>query len=239
MEAARAALVVDDEPNSDLIEYIAGYSPRSAVYHQFRSMTELFDSLGIRAIVKPLPSVSVPPSCLDLSAMIPPVLADSRGHKERTNTATEFVVWQKVNGGMRLVTLSRCVDRICFATGILLYAGEGTKSLLSARVELANCDPGILRLFIKFLGAIGIPLERLQARVQIHDPNERREAEKLWASELGLTPHQFTKPLFHKPGEAVRRRTFTLHLRFQNTMLLRLMRHWTSNLEDVIDAVTR
>ena len=237
LEAARVALTIDEEPNSDLIEYIAGYAPRSAVYHQFRSMKDLFECLGTRQV--PSFAQSLPPtvnsrqSALDLISVIPARIESIAVHVEDVGSGRQVNVWQKVNGGMRMVVLNRCVNRLTFLTGVMLYAGEGTKSLESTRVELANSNPGILRLYIRFMEELGFPIVKLRARFQIHSLEEELEARSLWMKELGLTPQQFVKPMLRPPNGRVRRRTFTLQLVYPNTMLLFLLRHWTETLEDL------
>jgi hypothetical protein len=234
LEAAKLALAIDDEPNSDFIEYIAGYEARSAVYHHFQSMTELLGSLGPRKIPKPLPPISLTPMDLDLSTTIPISLRQSVVHMDAVENTNQITVWQKVNGGMRLVSLNRRVSRVLFLAGVCLYAGEGTKSLGSSKVELANSNPGILRLYVQFLESLGVPSERLIARVQIHSAADLSEAQDLWERELTLSSDQFRKPLVSPPREITRRRTFTLQLSYYNSMLFTLLRWWTSDLESII-----
>jgi Tat protein secretion system quality control protein TatD with DNase activity len=153
---------------------------------------------------------------------------------ENMGGGKQVSVWQKVNGGMRSVVLNRSVLRRDFLAGVLLYAGEGTKSLQSARVELANSNPSILRLHVKFMEALGFPIGKLKARFQIHSPEEALEAKNLWMGELGLKASQFVKPMMRASTGKTRRRTFTLQLTYANMMLLHLLRHWTDTLEDLI-----
>ncbi|HEV2118492.1 MAG TPA: hypothetical protein VGS11_00050 [Candidatus Bathyarchaeia archaeon] len=239
MQAARVAQTVDEEPNSDLIEYVAGYAPRSAVYHYFRNMAELLNFVGVPPSPRPLSKILLQPPCFDLASVVTPTAEKSLVHMEDAKNEKRFRVWQKVNGGMRSTVLNRRLHRITFLSGILLYAGEGTKSLATSRVELANSNPGILRLHIKFMKAIGIPATKLRARVQLHRLEEEREAEELWSRELGLNSTQFVKPLLKAPSEFAGRRTFTLQLNYSNTMLLVLLRHWTSNLEDLVEKISK
>jgi hypothetical protein len=234
LEAAKIALTIDDEPNSDLIEYIAGYAPRSAVYHHFSSMTELYDCLGIARQQTPLAGVSLPSNFLDLTTTIPRVLANTSVHMDEVERGKRFLVWQKLNGGMRSVVLNRGVHCKLFLAGVVLYAGEGTKSLKSGRVEVANSNPGVLALHIRFMSDLGIPKNELRARVQIHNPSESFEAKDLWSKELNLSPTQFRKPLLSTPGDLKARHTFTLQLSYANMMLLTLLRHWTENVDTLV-----
>ncbi len=239
LAAAKVALTIDEEPNSDLIEYIAGYAPRSAVYHHFRSMKDLIDCLGFRQAPDLPPLVTTLPTAIDLVSVLPPRMGGFAVHVEDAGNGRQVNVWQKVNGGMRSVELNRSVDRLIFIAGVMLYAGEGTKSLESGRVELANSNPGILRLHARFMEELGFPLRNLRARFQIHGPEEEREAKNLWMKELGLAPQQFVKPMLRPPSGRVRRRTFTLQLTYANKMLLYLLRHWTETIEELVHVLDR
>ncbi len=237
LEATRFALSIDDEPNSDLIEYIAGYGARAGVYHYFRNMKELLDAAGRSTVHSSLPEATSDPSMMDVLTVIPSSIENYPVHMDDQDAGKRFVVWQKVNGGMRSVMINRAVPRLSFLTGILLYAGEGTKSIASSRVEVSNSSPNILRLFIGFLSDLGLPKAKMYARVQIHYPADITEARGYWMEQLRLGPSQFTKPLISSPRKGHRRRTFTLQLSYANTMLLRLLRVWTTDLENMVRSV--
>jgi len=239
VEAAKVALSIDDEPNTDFIEYIAGYAPRSAVYHYFNTRKELFDVLGSSVTPKIPPPLEIPQGSQDIVSLLPSILGETAVHLDYFLQGARICVWQKVNGGMRRVELNRVVQRTLFLSGVLLYAGEGTKSLLSGRVEIANSDCGIMRIYLRFIQMLGFSTRRLRARVQIHDLGERNEAVEHWSRELGLPATQFVEPLLSLPSKLVRRHTYTLQLSLANTMLLLLMRHWTGNLEQLIWTLDR
>lgn len=239
LEAAKIALMVDDEPNSDLIEYIAGYAPRSAIYHYFSNMHELFDSLGAAKKISTLATPKLSPGQLDLATCVPPVITGAIVHMDDMEPGRGFCVWQKINGGMRAVILNRAVNRTLFLAGVVLYAGEGTKSLKSGRVEVANSNPGVLRLHIRFMEGLGLSKKALRARVQIHSSKEMRESRDLWARELVISPSQFVRPLLSTPGGIAPRRTFTLQLSYSSTMLLLLLRHWTEDVDRLIQGLDR
>jgi hypothetical protein len=237
LEAARVAQVIDDEPNSDLIEYIAGYALRGALYHHFGSTAELYGSLGILKKPSPLRAMTLPRSHLDLATTVPTGLAGTTVHMDDLEEGRRVRVWQKLNGGMRSVILNRDVRRMLFLAGVVLYAGEGTKSLKSGRVEVANSNPAVLRLHIRFIEGFGFSKNALRARVQIHAPTEELEAQDFWSKELGLSPVQFMKPLLSKPADPDARRTFTLQLSYSNMMLLMLLRYWTDNIDVLTQAL--
>ena len=237
LEAARVALTIDDEPNSDLVDYIAGYATRGGVYHHFVSLAELFASTGVSRERIRLPSISLLRGEIDLASIIPETLAGTPVHTDDLEDGKRFRAWQKVNGGTREVVLNRAVRQIPFLAGVVLYAGEGTKSLKSGRVEVANSNPGILRVHVNFLNELGFAKSLLRARVQIHALEEKEEGERLWMKELGLRQLQFTKPLLSPPGNLKARRTFTLQLSYANTMLLFLLRHWIQRVDQLVHEI--
>ena len=235
-EAAKAALKIDDEPNSDLIEYIAGYSLRGGIYHHFRTLKELLTSVESSSVPRRFERIRLNPSELDLAEVIPRIVRGFTVHIETIGpTGTRILVWQKVNGGMRSITINRKISKILFLSGVMLYAGEGSKhSNASRRVEIANSSPPILRLFIRFLDDLGIRRQSLTARVQIHDPLDESDALEFWGKKLSLQPEQFRKTIAKKSKGVVRRKTFTLNLRYANTMLNILLKHWTDHLEELV-----
>jgi hypothetical protein len=90
---------------------------------------------------------------------------------------------------------------------------------------------------MRFLDDIGVPKDRLKARVQIHHPSEELKARSRWVDEVGLRPEQFTNPLISASGGRVQRETYTLQLSYANTMLLMLLRDWTTDLERFVGKV--
>ena len=63
--------------------------------------------------------------------------------------------------------------------------GEGTKG--SRRLELTNCDPHILQIWVRFLLSVcHAPPEKLHLRISLHDEALVMEAEQHWQRTLGL-----------------------------------------------------
>ena len=163
---------------------------------------------------------------------IPSVFQNYPVHIETSQDPGMFVVWQKVNGGMRLVSISRSISRIGFWSGVLLYVTEGTKfSKANSNVEIANARPEVQRLFLAFLEEMGLPRYRVRARIQLHSLAEKRRAQSYWDGEIGLPHGQYNKPMLSKPSESHRRTTFTLRLRLNNSMLCALLSYWGDHLE--------
>ncbi len=86
IKAAQIALEIDEEPNADLIDYIAGYRARARVYYYFRNMRELMEvaSLGRkRASLKP---IKPKPSEIDLASpsLLSSTIIQSKSRLRRT-----------------------------------------------------------------------------------------------------------------------------------------------------------
>jgi len=232
IRAAEVALVIDEEPNSDLVGYIAGYKSRAQLYRYFRSMTELMAFANKGRETTALKPIELEPSELDAAILVPPSFQGYAIHAEELLGAEKIVVWQKLNGGMRSVAINRRISRILFWSGILLYVTEGTKcSKTSSQVEIANARPGVLRLFLAFLEGMGVSQESVRARIQLHNLADWKRAQEYWDDQIGLPHNQYYKPMISKSQGLARRTTFTLYLQYNNSMLCVLLSSWGDNLE--------
>ena len=240
LEAAKAAVELEPSPNSDLIEYIAGYGPRGGLYQHFANLDELLGKALVERRVNRLKPIETASSELDIIGVIPdeigkyPVYTESADKSGRV-----LLVWQRVSGGTRSAFLNRKVSKLLFLSGVLLYAGEGSKySIFSRRVEIVNSNVSILALFIRFLGTLGIGRSKVRARLHIHNPQEESEEKQFWRTSLGLGGNQFSKSVLKSQGKTQnRKRLRVLDLRYSNSMLNVLLRYWTENLEEIVDRV--
>lgn len=84
--------------------------------------------------------------------------------------------------------------------GIGLYWGEGTKRSRHS-VRLGNTDPGLLRIFIRFLTELcGIDKTRLRFGLQIFTDLESEDVIGFWANALEIDRSQFMKPVITPSG---------------------------------------
>ncbi|MDD3087568.1 MAG: hypothetical protein PHP89_03290 [Candidatus Omnitrophica bacterium] len=92
--------------------------------------------------------------------------------------------------------------RDLWMAGLMIYAGEGNKSSVvsNQHVEVANSDPNILRIFIKFLVEIClISKGNIIIRLILYKDINIEEAYRYWSAELNIPRAQFRKE-FIKPS---------------------------------------
>lgn len=91
--------------------------------------------------------------------------------------------------------------------GVILYWAEGSKS--SGHVAMANSDPRVLRLFIRwsiaFLHPAGFSLH-----LHLHEGNDEGASRAFWVDETGLTEANFHKT-FIKPKGTGHRKNHLAH----------------------------
>jgi len=85
-----------------------------------------------------------------------------------------------------------------FVAGLMLYLGEGGKTVYS-KIALANTDPKIIRFFIKWLiEFLNIPKSGLKAQLHLYPTMDIEKEKEFWKNTLGLKNEQFYKPYISK-----------------------------------------
>lgn len=83
-------------------------------------------------------------------------------------------------------------ERELLLVGAALYWAEGTKAKPwrpnDWRMTFTNSDPGLARLFLRFLQALGVERTRIGFRLSIHEEADVETAKRWWAQQLGLGP---------------------------------------------------
>jgi hypothetical protein len=80
-------------------------------------------------------------------------------------------------------------EREVMLLGAAIYWCEGTKSKPWRqvwRVQFTNSDPGLVRLFLRFVGLLGYPREELSYRVSIHESADVEGAKRWWEEQADL-----------------------------------------------------
>lgn len=95
-------------------------------------------------------------------------------------------------------------ERDLLIVGAAIYWCEGTKSKPWRRLDrltFINSDPGLLRLFLRFLEVCGRGRDSVRYRLHIHETADTEAATEWWATELGMSRELFQRPTIkhHRP----------------------------------------
>ena len=104
-----------------------------------------------------------------------------------------------------------------------LYWGEGAKSLEAGVVDIANSDPAILKIFLRFLREIiGVEERRLRVYLYCFADQDVGALIGFWSEELGIPETQFTKPYVRDRFVSAKRRMpyGVAHVRYNEKRLL-------------------
>lgn len=94
-------------------------------------------------------------------------------------------------------------DRDLLIAGTALYAGEGSKR--DGTVAMANTNPKLLRLFLRWLRTcFTIDESRLRVHLYLHQGLDLDAAVTHWAEITGIPPEQFGKPYRAVPDSTIR-----------------------------------
>ncbi len=98
---------------------------------------------------------------------------------------------------------SRLMAEPLFAAGVALYWAEGAKT--SNDLAMANTDPALLRLFIRWVRSYLEPDAEFRLSLHLHAGNAEAAAQRFWLSELALPGARFTKTYVKPEGTGHRR----------------------------------
>ena len=112
-------------------------------------------------------------------------------------------------------------ERELLIAGVMLYYGEGAKTRQT--VDLANSDPNILKLFLKFLRKIcRVNESKLRFYLYCFSNQNPYNLIKFWCDNLQITRKQFTKPYVRETNLTLQRTMAygVLHIRYSDKRLL-------------------
>lgn len=126
-------------------------------------------------------------------------------------------------------------DRDKFITGIVLYAGEGTK--MDGKGGFTNSDPKLLKFMRYWLVDYAkIEIKNLRGRIWIHEELDENKAKKYWSEILDIPKSQFIRSYISKRKNSGRKITKNLHnfgvcaIVFYDTSAHRRIMSWISAL---------
>ncbi|MFJ6935634.1 hypothetical protein [Streptomyces sp. NPDC101132] len=157
---------------------------------QGRTYTEITDELGcskssVSLWVRDLPK---PPRRIEQGKRA----ARARWDRELAVRDTERRATKEA-AGLEVGTIT---DRELLLLGTALYWAEGTKDKPHARRErvvFVNSDPDMIRTFLAWLNLVGVPVDRLNCYVMIHETADIPTAERFWADLLGIDTSRLGK----------------------------------------------
>jgi hypothetical protein len=113
-------------------------------------------------------------------------------YRERRDRTRAMVVGRAVN------SVDQLGDAELIRIGAVMYWCEGSKCKPwrpgNERVVFTNSDPGLIRLFLRFLAAVDVPPERVTFRVAIHESADAERAVEWWADVVGVPGAVFRPP---------------------------------------------
>jgi DNA-binding CsgD family transcriptional regulator len=95
------------------------------------------------------------------------------------------------------IEIGELTDREILIAGAVAYWCEGAKSKPYRqlyRVVFTNSDPGLIRLFLRFLDTAGIPQRDLVFKVCIHESGDVAAAQQFWLAVTSADSRLFSKP---------------------------------------------
>lgn len=132
--------------------------------------------------------------------------------------------------------LNRKEENLLIA-GIMLYWAEGT--LKRDTIDLANSNPDIIKVFLKFLRRIcGIDESRLRAYLYVFSDQNIEEIKEYWEKITGISKTQFIKPYVREiksSSERKRRMKYGLiKIRYSDKRLLCIIKKWIEKYIEII-----
>jgi hypothetical protein len=125
--------------------------------------------------------------------------------------------------------------------GIMAYWCEGSKSTHhnNCRVDFANCDPQMMKIFILFLRKIcGIDETRLRMSIYGYSNQDINKITKYWSRLLKVPCSKFIKPYVRTDFDISKkdRMPYGLaHIRYHDKKLLILIKNWIEDIKNKID----
>ncbi len=113
-------------------------------------------------------------------------------------------------------------ERELLVAALMLYFGEGAKT--QTTVDLANSDPKVLKIFIKFLRDIcRVDESRLRFYLYCFREQDPEALIRFWSECLKVSPKSFTKPYIRETRADLKRIMpyGVLHVRYSDKRLLR------------------
>ncbi len=130
------------------------------------------------------------------------VAAENKKKKRESETKLLYGIAKKEIGNLS--------KRDKFITGVVLYAGEGTK--MDKHGGFTNADPKLIAFMARwFLEYARVPKEKLRGRIWLHENLSEQNAKTFWSKLSTIPIDQFTKTYVTKSKPNSRKKRKNIH----------------------------
>ena len=151
------------------------------------------------------------------------------GLERRNLSDATYAAWNPDGDPFTIKLPETIKEKELLALAIGLYMGEGTKEGIHG-VALANTNPNIHRVYIRFLTEIcGVAKSKLSVSLNIFDDCDVEKAIEWWCEQLGLHNDQFFKPTVRasRGGNYTKKSVYgTITISFSNVKLKKIVDNW-------------
>ena len=115
--------------------------------------------------------------------------------KRRTPEETNAIQYLNKSPSFRIKREIKGDDLILLTSGIMLYWAEGAKYANKHTLDLANSDPVMIRVFLKFLRKVcGIQEGKIRIYLYCYANQNPESLKRFWSKLTKVSLKQFTKP---------------------------------------------
>lgn len=146
----------------------------------------------------------------------------------RSLLEANHICFQKKPLSFSLKTRLSGKERHLKIAGTMLYWAEGAKG--NCTVDLANSNPEMIIIFLKFLRKIcGVNEKRLRCFLYCYSDQDIDAIKKYWSKTTRISLTQFTKPYIRKdflPEKSGKMKYGLAHIRYNDKKLLLQIQKW-------------
>lgn len=157
-------------------------------------------------------------------------LMKKSGINARTPSQANFTSFLKKPLSFKLKKIVTERDRSLLTSALMIYWAEGSKSKNKNTIDLANSDPDMIRVFIKFLREIcRVDEGKLRAYLYCYSNQDVGYLRRFWSKATGIPLLQFTKPYVRtdfKEDKVGKMPYGLIHIRYCDKKLYMQMEAW-------------
>lgn len=118
---------------------------------------------------------------------------DKYAIKRRTRSEATYIKANPGGDPFKIKTKLSPEEKILFGLGLGIYWGEGNKVTPHA-VSVGNTDPGIIKVFIRFLKTVcNVRENKIKYSLVCFNDSDPRQVSNYWSKQLNIKLHQFGK----------------------------------------------